>query len=256
MSLPIPNRADWIGELLDIWLGSQLASNMAPSVRPEVSLGRRSPMATTRIVVADRNVITRVGIRSILERNPGMAVVAEATTYDSIIDVIDEHGPDIMIIDLDLGDDTTRGLKICEEISDRYPSTKILILSNTLSEFIVIEALRRGANGYLCKEDLKADELTKGVKAIQDGDTVLGRGVGKLVAKSLGSTRDKSDHLTEREVVVIRAIARGLSNKQIAHEMFISESTVKFHIQNASKKLSSHRRAELVHRATAAGLIA
>lgn len=256
MSLPIPNRADWIGELLDIWLGRQLASNMAPNVRPEVSLGRRSPMATTRIVVADRNVITRVGIRSILERNPGMAVVAEATTYDSIIDVIDEHGPDIMIIDLDLGDDTTRGLKICEEISDRYPSTKILILSNTLSEFIVIEALRRGANGYLCKEDLKADELTKGVRAIQDGDTVLGRGVGKLVAKSLGSTRDKSDHLTEREVVVIRAIARGLSNKQIAHEMFISESTVKFHIQNASKKLNSHRRAELVHRATASGLIA
>jgi two-component system response regulator DevR len=254
--LPSPNRADWIGKFLDIWLGRQVTSNMAPNVRPEVSPGRRSPTATTRIVVADRNVITRVGIRSILERNPGMAVVAEATTYDSVIDAIDEHGPDIMIIDLDLGDDTTRGLKICEEISDRYPSTRILILANTLSELIVIEALRRGANGYLCKDDLKADELSKGVKAIQDGDTVLGRGVGKLVAKSLGSTRDKSDHLTEREVVVIRAISRGLSNKQIAHELFISESTVKFHIQNASKKLHSHRRGELVHRANAAGLIA
>jgi len=256
MTRPSPNRADWLGSYLDIRLGRRLASNMAPNVRPEVSLGRRSPMATTRIVVADRNVITRVGIRSILERNPGMAVVAEASTYDSIIDVIDEHGPDIMIIDLDLGDDTTRGLKICEEVADRYPSTRILILANTLSELIVIEALRRGANGYLCKDDLKADELSKGVKAIQDGDTVLGRGVGKVVANSLGSTRDKFDHLTEREVSVIRAIARGLSNKQIAHEMFISESTVKFHIQNASKKLNSHRRGELVHRASAAGLIA
>ena len=106
-------------------------------------------MATTRIVVADRNVITRVGIRSILERNAGMAVVAEATTYDAVIDAVDEHGPDIMIIDLDLGDDTTRGLTICEEISDRYPATKILVLANTLSELIVVEALRRGANGYL-----------------------------------------------------------------------------------------------------------
>jgi DNA-binding NarL/FixJ family response regulator len=212
-------------------------------------------MATTRIVVADRNVITRVGIRSILERNAGMAVVAEATTYDGVIDAIDEHGPDIMIIDLDLGDDTTRGLNICEEICERYPTTKILVLANTLSELIVIEALRRGANGYLCKDDLKADELTKGVKAIQDGDTVLGRGVGSLVAKGLGSTRDRTEHLTERELDVIKTIARGLSNKQIAHEMFISESTVKFHIQNASKKLNSHRRAELVHRASAAGLI-
>ena len=228
---------------------------MSSEIRPQVSLGRRSPMATTRIVVADRNVITRVGIRSILERNAGMAVVAEATTYDGVIDAIDEHGPDIMIIDLDLGDDTTRGLNICEEICERYPATKILVLANTLSELIVIEALRRGANGYLCKDDLKADELTKGVKAIQDGDTVLGRGVGSLVAKGLGSTRDRTEHLTERELDVIKTIARGLSNKQIAHEMFISESTVKFHIQNASKKLNSHRRAELVHRATAAGLI-
>lgn len=228
---------------------------MNSEIRPQVSLGRRSPMATTRIVVAGRNVITRVGIRSILERNAGMAVVAEATTYDGVINAVDEHGPDIMIIDLDLGDDTTRGLNICEEICERYPATKILVLANTLSELIVIEALRRGANGYLCKDDLKADELTKGVKAIQDGDTVLGRGVGSLVAKGLGSTRDRSEHLTKRELDVIRTIARGLSNKQIAHEMFISESTVKFHIQNASKKLNSHRRAELVHHASAAGLI-
>jgi len=76
------------------------------------------------------------------------------------------------------------------------------------------------------------------------------------VAKSLGSKRDASGRLTEREVDVVRAIARGLSNKQIAHEMCISESTVKFHIQNSSRKLNTHRRAELGHRASAAGLIA
>jgi DNA-binding NarL/FixJ family response regulator len=184
-----------------------------------------------------------------------MAVVAEATSYDAVIDGVDEHGPDVLIIDLDLGDDTTRGLKLCEEISDRYPSTKILVLANTLSEMIVVEALRRGANGYLCKDDVKADELGKGVKAVQDGDTVLGRGVGSLVARGLGSTRGASEHLTDRELDVIRAVAKGLSNKQIAHEIYVSESTVKFHLQNASKKLNAHRRAEIVHRATAAGLL-
>ena len=223
--------------------------------RSDVPLGRRSPMATTRVMVADRNVITRVGIRSILERNTGMAVVAEATTYESVIDGVDEHGPDVLIIDLDLGDDTTRGLKLCEEISDRYPATKILVLANTLSEMIVVEALRRGADGYMCKEEVKADELAKGVKAVQDGETVLGRGVGSLVARGLGSTRGAHDHLTDRELDVIRAVAKGLSNKQIAHEIFVSESTVKFHLQNASKKLNAHRRAEIVHRATAAGLL-
>jgi DNA-binding NarL/FixJ family response regulator len=212
------------------------------------------PQATTRIVVADRNVITRVGLRSILERNPGFAVIAEATSYDAVIDAVDEHGPDLLIIDLDLGDDTTRGLKVIEEIADRYATTKVLVLANTLSEMIVVEALRRGANGYLCKDDLKADELGKGVKAIQDGETVLGKGVGNLVAHSLGSTR-QNEHLTDREVDVIKYVAKGLSNKQIASAMFISESTIKFHLQNASKKLNAHRRAEIVHRAAAAGLI-
>jgi DNA-binding NarL/FixJ family response regulator len=168
---------------------------------------------------------------------------------------VDEHGPDVLLIDLDLGDDTTRGLKLCEEVSDRYPGTKILVLANTLSEMIVVEALRRGANGYLCKDDVKADELSKGVKAVQEGDTVLGRGVGSLVARGLGSTKGQSEHLTDRELDVIRAVAKGLSNKQIAHEIFVSESTVKFHLQNASRKLNAHRRAEIVHRATSAGLL-
>ena len=227
---------------------------MDRETRSDVPLGRRMPQATTRIVVADRNVITRVGLRSILERNPGFAVIAEATSYDAVLDSVDEHGPDILIIDLDLGDDTTRGLRVVEDISDRYPETKVLVLANTLSEMIVVEALRRGANGYLCKDDVKADELGKGVKAIQDGETVLGKGVGNLVAHSLGSTR-QTEHLTDREIDVIKHVAKGLSNKQIAAAMFISESTIKFHLQNASKKLNAHRRAEIVHRAAAAGLL-
>jgi DNA-binding NarL/FixJ family response regulator len=228
---------------------------MPEDIRADVPLGRRSPTAKTRVVVADRNVITRVGIRSILERTPGVAVIAEATSYDAVIDAVDEHGPDVLIIDLDLGDDTTRGLKVCEDVTERYPATKILVLANSLSEMIVVEALRRGASGYLVKDDVKADELGKGVRAVQDGETVLGRGVGSMVARGLGSTRGVGEHLTDRELAVIRSVASGLSNKQIAHQLFISESTVKFHLQNASKKLGAHRRAEIVHRATVAGLL-
>ncbi|MEN9603983.1 MAG: hypothetical protein RLZZ06_445 [Actinomycetota bacterium] len=227
---------------------------MDREIRSDVPLGRRMPQATTRIVVADRNVITRVGLRSILERNSGFAVIAEATTYDAALDAVDEHGPDVLIIDLDLGDDTTRGFKLVEDIADRYPQTKVLVLANTLSEMIIVEALRRGANGYLCKDEVKADELGKGVKAVQDGETVLGKGVGKLVAHSLGSTR-QVERLTDRELDVIKLVAKGLSNKQIAAQMFVSESTVKFHLQNASRKLGTHRRAEIVHRATASGLL-
>jgi len=208
-------------------------------------------MARTRVVVADRNVINRVGIRAILERNAGVAVVAEATTYDAALDAVDEHGPDVLVIDLDLGDDTTAGLRLCHEITERFPTTKILILAATPSEIIVLESLRRGATGYLIKDEVKADELGKAVLAVQNGETV----VGAMVSKGLGSTRAQTEHLSDRELGVIRLVAKGLGNKQIAHELFISESTVKFHLQNASKKFRAHNRAELVSRASAAGLL-
>ena len=228
---------------------------MNTDARLDVPLGRRAPLAPTRVVGADRNVINRVGIRAILERNAGVAVVAEATTYDAALDAVDEHGPDVLVIDLDLGDDTTAGLRLCHEITERFPTTKILILAATPSEIIVLESLRRGATGYLIKDEVKADELGKAVLAVQNGETVLGRNVGAMVSKGLGSTRGQTEHLSDRELGVIRLVAKGLPNKQIAQELFISESTVKFHLQNASKKLNAHNRAELVSRAAAAGLL-
>ena len=205
--------------------------------------------------MADRNVINRVGIRAILERNVGMAVVAEATTYEAAIDAVDEHGPDVLVIDLDLGDDTTAGLQLCQEISTRFSQTKIMVLASSLSEMVVLEALRRGATGYLLKDEVKADELGKGVSAVQNGETVLGRSVSTMVSRGLSTNRHVNEHLSDRELEVIRLVAQGMSNKQIAHDLFVSESTVKFHLQNASRKLNTHNRAELVRKAALEKLI-
>lgn len=227
---------------------------MADEARNDVPLGRRMPHAKTRVVVADRNVITRVGIRAILERTSGTAVIAEATNYEAVLDAVDEHGPDVLLFDLDLADDTTRGLKLCEEITTRFPHTKILVLSGTLSEFVVIDALRRGASGYLVKDEIRADDLQKAVRSVQDGETVMGKGVANILARSLGSS-PTSERLSDRELEIVQMLAHGLSNKEIGGRLFISESTVKFHIQNASRKLGAHRRTELVHRASLLGLI-
>lgn len=223
--------------------------------RADVPLGRRSPTAKTRVVVADRNVINRVGIRAILERNSGTAVIAEATSYEAALDAVDEHGPDVLVIDLDLGDDTTAGLQLCQEITERFSQTKILVLAASMSEMVVLEALRRGATGYLVKDEVKADELGKAVMAVQQGETVLGRSVGTMVSRGLNTTRYTAEHLSDRELEVIRYVAQGLSNKQIAQKLFISESTVKFHLQNLAKKLNTHNRTELVRKAALEKLI-
>jgi DNA-binding NarL/FixJ family response regulator len=227
---------------------------MANELRQDVPLGRRMPNAKTRVVVADRNVMTRVGIRSILERTPGTAVIAEASSYEAVLDAVDEHGPDVLVIDLDLGDDTTRGLQLCEEISERFPLTKVLVLSQTLSEFVVVDALRRGATGYILKDEVRADELQKAVQSVQLGETVLGKGVGNVVARSLGNSHS-TERFSDRELQIVQMLAHGLTNKEIAQKLFISDSTVKFHIQNSSKKVSAHNRTELVHKAALLGFV-
>jgi len=226
---------------------------MANDARGDVALGRRSPLAKSRVVIADNTVIARVGIRTILERTAGTAVVAEASTYDATLLAVEEHAPDVLVIDLDLGDDTTKGLQLCETISNKYSDTKILVLVKTVSEFVVVDALRRGALGFFLKEQVSADELQRAVRAVQKGETVLGQGVSKLIAKSLGSS--KSDSLSDRELDVIRLLGRGLGNKEIAKELFISESTVKFHVHNICKKFGCTKRTQVVHHATAAGLL-
>ena len=222
--------------------------------RSDVPLGRRMPNAKTRVVIADKNVVTRIGIRAILERTSGTAVVAEATSYDTVIDTIDEHGPDVLVIDLDLGDDTTRGLQLCEEISKRFPTTKVLVLAQTLSEFVVVDAIRRGASGFIIKDEIRADELQQAVLNVQGGEMVLGKGVGNVLARSLGSNITQ-ERLSDRELEIAQHLAHGLTNKEISSKLFISESTVKFHIQNASKKVGAHNRTELVHKASLLGFI-
>jgi DNA-binding NarL/FixJ family response regulator len=189
-----------------------------------------------------------------LERSPSTAVVAEATTYEATLLAAEEHGPDVVVIDLDLGDDTTKGLEICEDITNRL-GVKVLVLAPTLSEMIVTESLRRGATGYLVKNEVTSDELVHAVRSVQQGETAFGRGVGAMITKALVTHKPESSAVSAREIEILKLVAQGLSNKQIAHQLYISESTVKFHLHNASKKLHAIRRAEIVHRAMAQGLI-
>lgn len=212
------------------------------------------PNAKTRVVVADKNVVTRIGIRAILERTSGTAVVAEATSYEAVLETVDEHGPDVLVFDLDLGDDTTKGLHLCEEISKRFPATKVLVLAQTLSEFVVVDAIRRGVSGFIIKDEIRADELHQAVLNVQRGEMVLGKGVGNVLARSLGSNVSQ-ERLSDRELEIAQLLAHGLTNKEIASKLFISESTAKFHIQNASKKVGAHNRTELVHKASLLGFI-
>jgi two-component system response regulator DevR len=227
---------------------------VSEEAREDVALGRRAPLAKTRVLVADRTVISRVGIRTILERSSGTAVVAEAASYEACMLAVEEHAPDVLVIDLDLGDDTTKGLQLCETVSVRYPQTKILVLVDSASEFVVVDAVRRGALGFFLKDQVTADELQRAIKAVQRGESQLGNGVSKLIAKGLGSSQTQ-EQLSERELDVLRLLSKGLANKEISRELFISESTVKFHVHNICQKIGCHKRTEVVRFAMQSGLL-
>jgi len=219
-----------------------------PSQR-SMSLPRsyRAPNARVRVAIVDSNIIFRAGVRTVLERRPGIAVVSECGDAATALDQIASLEPDLVVVDVDLEDDTTKGLALLQELSRQFPRVRVLVLTTALSELVVVESLRRGAAGYALK-DCSPDELSRMVLAIDQGDSAFSPHVASVVARNVGGHVPVEATLTDREREVVRLVARGMSNRQVAVELFLSESTVKFHLRNAMRKLGTTRRSEVAYR--------
>ncbi len=213
----------------------------------------RAPNAKIRIALVDSNIIFRAGTRTVLERRPGIAVISECGDSATALDQIASLEPDLAIIDVDLEDDTTKGLALLQDISRQFPRVRVLVLTTAVSELIVVESLRRGAVGYALKR-CSPDELGKMVQSIDHGDSAFSAEVASVVARTIGGHMPAEATLSEREREVVRLVAHGQSNREIAHALYISESTVKFHLHNAMKKIGARNRSEVSYRATHSGL--
>jgi two-component system, NarL family, response regulator DevR len=224
-------------------------------MRTGLSLPRsyRAPNARIRIALVDSNVIFRAGVRSVLERRPGIAVVSECGDAATALDQIASLEPDMAIVDVDLEDDTTKGLALLQELARQFTRMRTLVLTTAVSELIVVESLRRGAAGYALKH-VSPDELGRMVHAIDLGESAFSAEVASVVARTIGGQVPTEARLSAREREVVRLVAQGRSNRQIAADLFISESTAKFHVRNAMRKLGVSRRAEVAYVAGRAGL--
>ena len=220
---------------------------------PSLPRSYRAPNARVRVALVDDNVIYRAGVRAVLERRPGIAVVSECGDPATALDQVANLEPDLVIVDVDMEDDTNAGLALLQELHRQFPAVRLLVLTEAVSELIVVEALRRGATGYALKT-CSPDELGKMVLAIDRGDSAFSPAVASVVARSLGGSVPVEATFSDREREVVRLVAHGQSNKQIASTLFISESTVKFHLHNAMRKIGVSRRAEIAYRAVTAGL--
>ncbi|KWX01156.1 DNA-binding response regulator [Carbonactinospora thermoautotrophica] len=215
-------------------------------------------MSDIRIVLVDDHAIVRQGLRTILSREPGLAVVGEAAAADVALALIDETRPDIVLLDLKLSTSSdSEGLTLCSQITTRYPEIKVLVLTTFLDEWLVMESIKQGAKGYVVK-DVDAIELVRAIRAVQRGESAFDAHSAAMLVRSLNGNQGADDvirQITPREREVLALLARGMSNVAIGKELFISETTVKFHVSNVMRKLGVTRRAEAVYAASKIGLI-
>jgi len=215
--------------------------------------------APVRILVVDDHTIVRQGLRSILDLEPDFTVVGEAANPEQAITETARLRPDIVLLDLMLSDKApAEGLDVCAALREKHDDVSVVVLTTFLDERLLLGALRRGASGYALK-DVDAVELARIIRSVHGGQSAFDPRSAKLVVRSLtGQTEQPGQPaglLSDRELQVVRLVAQGATNLRVARELFVSESTVKYHLRTAMRKLGASDRTELVYRASVRGLL-
>jgi DNA-binding NarL/FixJ family response regulator len=211
-----------------------------------------------RVLLADDHTLVRQGFRRILEDDPRISVVGEASTGLTAIAQCKELKPDVAVLDLSMPE--LGGIEAAGEILKVNPDIKILILSMYSNEAYVRKAFEIGAKGYMLKDAIELD-LTRAVISLAEGKAYMSPGISNLVIEGLksGSLQDASqdafERLSLREKEVLQLIAQGKSNKEVASLLNISVNTVAVHRAHVMEALGLHRTAELVLYAVKRGLI-
>jgi DNA-binding NarL/FixJ family response regulator len=212
--------------------------------------------AQVRILVVDDHTIVRQGLRSILDLEPDFTVVGEAADAGQAVTQAARLRPDVALLDLKLSDRAPdEGLAVCADLRERQPGVRVVVLTTFLDERLLLGALRRGASGYALK-DVDAVELARIIRGVHRGESAFDPHSAQLVVRSLtGQAAQPTGSLSDREMSVVRLVAGGATNPQVARELYISASTVKYHLRSAMRKLGARDRTELVYRASAKGLL-
>lgn len=213
----------------------------------------------TRVVVADDQPVVLHGFASILDSAPDLEIVGTARDGAELLEAVAQSAPDVAVVDIRMP--VLDGIAATARIAVDHPATRVLILTTFDLDEYVYDALRAGASGFLLK-DVIGERLIDGVRMVADGSMLLGPKVTRRLVDDFAtrgtprlSARGGLDSLTSRETDVLLAVARGLSNAEIADALFIGEQTVKSHVSEVLRKLSCRDRVQLVITAYETGLV-
>jgi two-component system NarL family response regulator len=211
------------------------------------------PPEPIRVLIVDDHALFRRGLEMVLAEEADIEVVGEASDGAEAVEKAGQALPDVVLMDIRMP--RSSGIEACRAMKELSPSAKIVMLTISDEEEDLFEAIRAGASGYLLK-DIPYDEVADVVRAVHGGQSLINPSMAaKLLAEFAAmASRDGTEpakqvpapRLTEREIQVLKLVARGMNNRDIAKELFISENTVKNHVRNILEKLQIHSRMEAV----------
>lgn len=212
-------------------------------------------MRTARVLIADDQTLFRSGLARLLDSDDRVAVVGEAVDGNDAVKLALALKPDVVLMDIKMPN--LDGIEATRRIVTENPKIRVMMLTTFEADNHVIQALKAGASGYVLK-DSQAGAIVSSILAVVAGERVMASAVANRVLEMLtGATTPKEfyDGLTAREVEILRMLATGMANKQIAYKLKISEKTVRNHVSNMYEKLDIYDRAQAVLYAVRKGLV-
>jgi len=202
---------------------------------------------TIRVVLCDDHAIVRDGLRNLLAAESDIEVIGEAADGKQALDVVRELSPDVVVMDINMPN--LGGVEAVERLTAERPDIRILILTMYNHEEYLFRTIRAGARGYLLK-DSPISDVIDAIRKVMQGGSVLHPDLADKLLSSFRRDRQEKEEgkelLSPREQEVLEAVVKGLSNKEIAEQLFITETTVKLHISNVYRKLGVKSRSQAI----------
>jgi DNA-binding NarL/FixJ family response regulator len=199
-----------------------------------------------KVMLVDDHAVLKDGIRSFLDREKDIEVVGEATSGQEAIEEIQRLNPDVILMDINLPD--KNGIEVTEIVKSRCPECKVLMLTMFDHDEYLMSSIRAGADGYLLK-DAPSDQVVEAIRTVFKGDSIIHPSLTKKLMhyhQKRSNSQSSESELSEREKEVLGYLAQGLSNKDIAEQLFISDKTVKIHVSKILKKFDVKSRSQAV----------